>query len=451
MKPVLLPLYPIGIGGADSESFASYYARLARLHNISQRNLADFLTSWISAQSGRTYKLYHTPLYDSGGTGLSGFGERVKEYIRVVEVAGGLSNLQRCSFIPISPAINKACIGAIRIVRGWCEQCFRDDLRTDSGPYDRMLWTLMAIERCPVHKVRLRTKCPSCSVEQRFHHRIGGPGICWKCTASLVGPPSQLEPMLHPAFGEKDACELVAAISSGQLDNVRSNAFGAFQSTLEAIVSPLAPIIRSIAEISGIARRDNIDVRPNIGTLFRKAQAAGVSIVRILQDPESAAHEAGQLIFDKKLIGAKARARHPATVRKEVEVALRRHLRKPLSEQIPTLQEIAEPCAVSEGYVRHHLPKLVKKYQVHRMAASIHKTRSDCYKCLAFLDGLLERAPGVSAAATRKKLARTMAAEIGCSINVAASAIRIKFDGAHGGIGGMRGARPAVQRVNSLV
>ncbi len=417
MNPVLLPLSPIGIGSIHVESFASYLARLARLHHCSVSQVARFVASWESTHSGRDYKLEYLPIYPTHGSGLNGFAERVRTYVDVMKRATRQADLHRCTLLALCPTLTDKSRNSVRPFRAWCEQCFREDSGNETGPYGRLLWTLAIIERCPHHRVRLRTECPSCANKQRFYHRFGDPGICFTCGASLIGSPSQLHPALQSTLGERDAGEMVESISSGELEKAHKNALRVFEATLRSILSPVAAIVGDIAEISGSAHKRRVETKPTLRTMFRKAQAAGVPLVRILQDPKAAAHAAGQLMFDKHMIGATARARHPSGVRKEAELALKTHLQNSETVPMPRLEEVADACGVSPGYLRYHLPKLVKTYQLRRISALSHKKISDAADCIRYLKLDFR-------SATRKVLARKMAAEIGCSINTAARAIR---------------------------
>ena len=371
MSTFLLPLEPEGKGTLHIEAFGSYFWRLARVHCCSPTQLARLLSSHYTIQKCRKFSLCESLLYAQRGAGLFGYRERVEAYVEVVETATGCDWLHRCTLIPLRPAIGNNCLDTVRATRAWCEQCFREDSTQDSGAFDRLLWTLRGIDRCPDHRVAFRETCPSCSIKQNFYHRSGDPGLCWKCGRSLIGHHSLLQAKLEPSLGEKDLCELVAAISCGRITNVHPDVVQQFQDALNAIVSPVARIVKGVAKISGRARATSTAVKPGMGTLLRKTHAAGVSLLYLFEDPKGAALVAGQLIFDQNMIAARARIRHPKEIVQEIKDALRAHLKKPRTRQIPRLKEVAGKCAVSVGYVRHHCPSLVRRYQSHRLAANM--------------------------------------------------------------------------------
>jgi hypothetical protein len=424
---VLLPLEPGGMGTKYVEAFGSYFGRLARLHACSITQLTRFLSSWRSRELGQRVSLNESTLYMSKGTGIFGYGASVVAYVDAVEHAMGVSGLRCCTLVPIGVALNPLVIDSVRSNRAWCEQCFREDIVSGAQPYGRLLWTLRAITRCPEHRVVLRTECPVCGVAQNFHNRSGDQLLCWKCDSPLIGPPSDLRPMPEPPLGERDLSELVEAIANGEQVVRNATAFHTFQSALFSIVSPVAFVVAGVAAISGSAKARGAVVKPSLGTMLRKAQAAGVTVLQILEDPEGAATAAGQLIFDRNAIAAKARIRHPSEIVEDVRNAMLAQLEKPRSEQIRRLAELANSCGVSEGYVRYHLPALVKRYQSHRMAASISGTRSCLARCKAILEDQRHIERYWSCGQTKRKLAKLLANDAECTVRVARLAIRRYF------------------------
>ena len=433
MNSVLLPLEPAGMGTQNVEAFGSYFGRLAHLHACSITQLTRFLSSWRSCELGHRVSLNESTLYMSKGAGIFGYGVSVAAYVDAVEYAMGVSGLRRCTLIPIGEALNRSGFESARSNRAWCEQCFRDDVASGVEPYGRLLWTLHAIKRCPEHRVVLRTECPACGVVQNFHNRTGDQLLCWKCDARLIGPPSDLHPMSEPPLGERDLSEIVAAIARGEQILRDANAFHTFQDALFSIVSPVATIVAGVSRISGSARACGAEVKPSLGTMLRKAHAAGVTVLQILGDPKGAATAAGQLIYDHNAIAATAKIRHPSEVVEDVRNAMLAQLENVRSVRITRLAELANCCGVSEGYVRYHLPALVKRYQSHRMAANIYAVSSGFAKCKALLEDERHTEQYWSSGQTKRNLAKLLAIDAECSVRLARCAIRRHFRTAKGG------------------
>jgi hypothetical protein len=233
--------------------------------------------------------------------------------------------------------------------------------------------------------------------------------------------------MPEPPLGERDLGELVEAIASGEQVVHDAAAFHTFQSALFSIVSPVATTVAAVARISGSAKALGVVVKPTLGTMLRKAQAAGVTVLQILEDPEGAATAAGQLIFDRNAIAAKARIRHPHEVVEDVRNAMLAQLEEPRSVQIRRLAELANCCGVSEGYVRYHLPALVKRYQSHRMAANVAGMNSSFARCKTLLEDQRHIERYWSCGQTKRKLAKLLASDAECTVRVARIAIQRYF------------------------
>lgn len=419
MSSVLLPLLPLGMGTAQVETFGSYFGRLAQLHTCSNHQLAEFLSSWMSRELGRKVKLNKSTLYATKGSGMASFGVCLEAYVNAVEHAMGINTLRRCTLIPIRDALCSQNLGCIRRTRVWCERCFADDIEFGTPAYDRLLWTLQASTRCPEHRVALRTTCPACGVTQSYQHRSGNSLLCWRCDRPLIGPVSQLHLAPEPALGERDLCELVHAISRGGPRIAGCNPFHAFQRALTSIVSPLAPIVSTVARVNGSARAQDAEVKPTLRTMLRRAHAAGVTVLQVLEDPVGAATAAGQLIFDQHAVAATARLRHPEEVVAEVRQAMKLELKKPNSEQIPQIKTLANSCGVSEGFVRHHFPQMIKRYQRHRKVAAASLVNAGRTRCLTFLNDPAQAAKYLARAKTLREAVKWLATDANCSVNMA--------------------------------
>lgn len=77
---------------------------------------------------------------------------------------------------------------AVAPYRRWCGECYEQDCSQLYGPYDRLLWSIPLIEVCPLHKVRLDTRCRSCGADRlRVLTGIDISGFCPRCREYLGG------------------------------------------------------------------------------------------------------------------------------------------------------------------------------------------------------------------------------------------------------------------------
>jgi len=386
-----LPLEPLGIGTSEVESLPSYICRLATLHNLTVTTFLKVLRSWWEKLPD-TAPLTKNPLCQRGGGVFCGVGVGVQRYVNAIKMATGVSNLERTTFIALSKAISKQSIGLSSRSRRWCPSCFFEHNASGSVCYDRLLWSMVAVIRCPLHKVALVSRCQSCGTLQEFYHRSGGLGLCWKCSQGLLTESSHWTVQLHPSFGERDCAELVAAISSGELVASYPSAFQVFFSTvLQA--APSKKRLRFGRELFGLAIDNSRALRtqsPHFSTMLRSTHATGVRLIDVLTDPVGAAAVAGGNLVDR-VDGRSVRGPHkPQCVIESCGRRLRAELAKGDGENIPGLRKLANEMQVGTGFLRYRFPELVDTYLQRRSQQRRHFIAERSKKMKMALDsGLL--------------------------------------------------------------
>jgi len=74
----------------------------------------------------------------------------------------------------------------LRKHHAWCSACYGEAGDSDVPIYDRLLWALAVVNVCPIHAVRLATKCPTCERERLpLLAPDSKPGFCPRCRAWL--------------------------------------------------------------------------------------------------------------------------------------------------------------------------------------------------------------------------------------------------------------------------
>lgn len=416
MSALLLPLDILGTGSWQQESLCSYMFRQAELHGVTVSQLIQMLNGWQLRQGRPHLKVCKTLFYTGNGLGMFSFRERMQTLITSVEYASGRSNLQRATLVPIGRILASQCRDTMRAHRAWCPNCLREDLQQGQPIYDRLVWSLIPVHRCHVHRLLLRDRCPHCGHYQKFPERGGRMTHCCTCRGDLLAPAHNDEILLEPTFGEQDCIELVQAISSGELDQVHPAALDTFHGQLDRTLPPLARVLDAIAERSGAARQRAEGVPPTLKTLLKKAYIAQCRVVDILTDPVQAAASAGTLVGDPSLMPQARRPRQPAELLPYVEQTMQELMAQPLSKAIPPLPRLAQELGVSQGYIRHRLPALVLQYQRRRFAATSTITSLKRQACQRELVRLAQRGEEFT---TLHGLERHLAAKISCSIPVA--------------------------------
>lgn len=400
--------------GEDIESFASYYCRLAQLHCTSLDLLARLLREWYARQHPDAWIPTAATLYTKG-KGLLGVGRSTEFLIEAVQQANGASKLRRGTLMSLRGAISDRARQSSGFERKWCPYCWREDQNRGVPAYDRLLWSVPPIQRCPIHQSRLLSHCLKCGESQRRFSSDRDILRCFRCDAQLHSFEPERDP--RPGFGEWECREIVRAISDGEMDILPEHPLEDFLSELRSIAPPLGR--RFI--------RDESKRRPpakmGFHTLLKQAVRSGVSVSLILQSPREAARSAGQLIRPVAKIPVQAKPRQPKAVRRRIAEVLGEQMTHPFDEPMLSLRMIAKAHAVTMGYIRYALRDLVPAYQKARASHCIAQARRSLGSACTQLDEMILEEGEAALFREQKELARVLSMRAACSIPMALRAI----------------------------
>lgn len=101
-----------------------------------------------------------------------------------------LTTIKSLSVLTLSDLVSLRGLGTLAISshRKWCAECLNEDLETELGSYDRLLWSIDDVHACPIHNVQLKSTCQSCG-SGPFAILTGRDisGRCPKCLGWLGG------------------------------------------------------------------------------------------------------------------------------------------------------------------------------------------------------------------------------------------------------------------------
>lgn len=379
------PLSPIGVGDWEIEAFGSLYCRMALAHSVSIYALTTHLRTWWkrkqpdddSAKKNVTNAM--NPM-------LCGIGPNVSTFTNIVGNATGCTILDRTTLLSLRPAISQNGHALVRKGRVWCPSCMAEDANSKSQFYDRLIWAIPAIKRCPVHKVALESTCPQCGRAQAHYHHLGHMDLCYVCKNPLLSDPSKWKVVLHPLPYEKECLQLVKEISTGNLGAVVEDAYGIFIKEFSDYLSPMgAKISRHTYRASRRPQQARETTRPRFMTLLKRCMAFGIDPTDLFRDPVGAAKSACILEFARLDLPADIKPRKSAEL---VELALER-LRSELSkcdyDRLPSLVEIARDLGVSKGFLNYHHGDICTKYARHRTRCRNRKTADEIERAATYL------------------------------------------------------------------
>lgn len=353
-------IQPMGEGTEDIEQFHSYFYRFAAAHGTTMIPMAKHLEQWWARTHRRRIALNEVFLYKANRIALCGYGDAVVNYVEVVSEASHQPHLYRTTLLPIREAADANTHGAIRKGRAWCPACMYWARKNGEIYYDRLLWAMAAIVRCPKHQVKLVIQCPSCNSPQLAYAATAGMDSCAKCLQPLVQGPATWERMDQPSFGEKDCQSLVAAISDGSLVNAVPRAFGIFTEELRALTGPILAYRKfRTARIRTLPLRQH---RPKLSTMLRRCLESGVRLSDVLTDPRGAALAAGELIFDNYGLPKEKRESRGQDLHRLARNLLIEALAGLPLRPIVSFKKFADELGVSPGFLRYREPALSKVY-----------------------------------------------------------------------------------------
>lgn len=380
------PMRPHAVGTIEVEAFGSVICRMARAHSISIYTLAMHLRHWwkrIHPEDDRAKK----NVVNATNPMLCGYGANVDTYMSIVASATGCQDLERTTFLSLKAVLEPNGHHVVRADRAWCPACLEEACREGREFYDRLAWALPTTQRCPVHRVRLTTRCPSCQAVQLHYHHLGVMELCCKCKSSLRSDPATWELMPDATLYEREGLDLVARISDGTL-HVIPGAYGIFIRSLAEYLSPLGRKISRFAYKA--ARRPQLarEARnPRLDTLFKRCAALGVNPSDVLSEPEGAARSACLLEFARLDLPAKTKPRRPDELVVLARNRLERELDQDQTELIPSLRQIAREIGVSTGFLNFHFPELIPRFSALRKTNSKRSQQLARELALAYLLG----------------------------------------------------------------
>lgn len=355
-------LRPMGEGTEEVENFHSYFYRFAKLHSTTMIPMARHLADWWNSSFHERVNLKDVYLYKANRLPLCGYNDAVVNYVKVVSIAAHQPNLHRTTILAIRAAADTVSHGALRRGRAWCPACMYWSEKEGSTYYDRLLWTLAAMKRCPVHRIALVAHCPSCGVQQLCYHSLAGMTHCAKCLDSLVQLPATWIQAPHPGFGESDCVALVSAIADGTLTTSVPRAFMIFCEELRSLAEPFMKGRHNPSLRVGPRSWRMTQINPMLGTMLKRCHLSGVRLVDVLTDPRGAARVAGQLAYSGFNLPATLKPRRVPEVAKRVHRHLVRAIARPEGTPFVSLSALAESLGVSKGFIRYQEPVLSKAY-----------------------------------------------------------------------------------------
>lgn len=355
-------LQPMGWETEEIEQFHSYFYRFSSLHATTMIPMAKHLAEWWQRNNEVPIELNDVFLYKANRQPLCGYGDAVANFVRVVSAATHQRDLYRTTLLPLRDAADSVAHGVLKRGRAWCPACMYWADRRGEIHYDRLLWAIAAIERCPTHQVLLEHSCPHCGHQQLAYHPRAGMACCAKCSESLVQQPKTWTRAPRPCFAEDNCRALVQNIADGSLGLPVPRAFSIFSDELRALTNPLVAYVKD-ARSEFAARTWREGKRPTLSTMLKRCHVAGVKLPDVLVDPRGAAKAAGQLLIDQHALPSSRKPRRSPEMLKQVRLSLIEAISEYPERPLIAFTEFAQALGVSKGFLSYREPVLCKVYK----------------------------------------------------------------------------------------
>lgn len=384
MMTEYFPISPLGEEPSAIEAFGSLFCRMAVAHSVSIYVMTTHLRKWWQRKNPLDNRA-KINVINSLNPMFCGLGANVSAYLDIVSAATGSPDLIRTTFLPLGTALGSNGVGLVRDGRAWCPACHTDDLKSIGAVYDRLLWAIPFIGRCPTHKVALEVQCPVCSALQPRYHHLGSMHLCCRCKQSLRAPPSTWRHDPNPHLHEKECVQLVSELSSGQLVVAKD----AWQIFIREFSTYMDAVGRKVSKYAYDApRRPQIQrepMPPRFPTLIRRCTAFGINPVHLLTDPAGAAKSACMFEFARLDIPADRKPLRPPELLKELRFRIMGELKKKAGQPVSSKAAIAREFGVSVGFLNYKLPDEVAKLGSHRRTLNQKVTSANHQRAVAYL------------------------------------------------------------------
>ncbi|ACD18262.1 TniQ family protein [Paraburkholderia phytofirmans] len=154
-RSILFSLAPYGCSGEDRENLGNYLSRLSSAHGmarwtLTKRIIGPAAEDLFGISSDRMARDVGRADYSSS---ISSHTEQAHQWAHTLNALTLRNNLQLCTLLPLRQLVSG--FKLLSSKRRFCPICFKDDAREGRDRYDRLLWSIDAVNACPLHQVRL--------------------------------------------------------------------------------------------------------------------------------------------------------------------------------------------------------------------------------------------------------------------------------------------------------
>ena len=196
--PTLFGAEPLGRGSGNVESLTGFFARLCIARYVQPTQvIREFFSDRCPSGLFPLERSQCTNFLTHGGGKLDLQADSALSFARALESLTQLSGLHRFTFCALAGSLargRKPPLGLRH--KQWCPSCFAVWQADGTPLYEPLLWRFALAERCPVHRVALLRRCPTCDRRQPVVSQVVPIGHCVRCghllhDGALVSAPDE--------------------------------------------------------------------------------------------------------------------------------------------------------------------------------------------------------------------------------------------------------------------
>lgn len=154
-RSILASLAPYGCSGEDRESLGSYLNRLCEAHEMTRWSLTKAIVGpaaeeLLQVSSDRMGRDIGRAAYNLN---ISSLTEQANHWAQTLNYLTLRNNLQLCTLVPLKSLVSNFVLLSEK--ERFCPGCRADDARLGRDSYERLLWSIDAVNACPLHRLKL--------------------------------------------------------------------------------------------------------------------------------------------------------------------------------------------------------------------------------------------------------------------------------------------------------
>ena len=260
-RPVLYGCRPLGEGTPLIESLTGFLARLCGARNLRVRDVLDHLVRPLVPIGMLPQRRALGWLLHAGFDWFDGLRPQLAPFVSAMEHLTGLSGLGLHTFVPWAKVFSHVSSGVVGpSPKRWCARCLEQWHRQRVEPWEPLLWRSPAAAYCPLHRVPLSERCPSCA---RFLPPVSDLvpiGFCHRCGHLLHRGDPHLPADSSVDLHRDDSVrfEWWISLALGQMLSVQRFALSdaqpaGFAQLIASTCSPPGPGINSVSRYLGVS------------------------------------------------------------------------------------------------------------------------------------------------------------------------------------------------------